>query len=231
VNDSLLTDTPEVGDEFEVIPPSRALVRTLISIIVVAVVCATVAGGWAWGRTSQHVPPVPGTSSVDAGFASDMSTHHEQAITMATYAFDNSTNASIKVIAFDIESGQTAQLGEMAGWLDSWGLTRNSNDQMKWMAGHDHVSADGLMPGMATPEQMTELTNSHGKALDILFLQLMIHHHQGGVVMADYAAQHASESYVRNVAQNMYNMQSNEIVQMEQLLTQLGGTPLPPPDT
>jgi uncharacterized protein (DUF305 family) len=78
---------------------------------------------------------------------------------------------------------------------------------------------------------MTTLLSLHGKALDLLFLQLMIHHHQGGVVMANYAATHASESYVRDAANSMYIAQSSEIVQMEQLLRQLGGTPLPPPAT
>ena len=91
------------------------------------------------------------------------------------------------------------------------------------------VSANGLMPGMATPAQMAKLQTLHGKAMDILFLQLMIHHHQGGVAMAQYAAQHAQEAYVRNLAGHMVAAQSTEIIEMEQMLRQLGGTPLPPP--
>ena len=47
--------------------------------------------------------------------------------------------------------------------------------------------------------------------------------------MAHYAALHASEPYVRDLAQSMYVAQSGEIVQMESMLRQLGGTPLPPP--
>ena len=85
------------------------------------------------------------------------------------------------------------------------------------------------MPGLATAAQLKTLLSSHGKALDVLFLQLMIHHHQGGVRMAYYAAQHADEPYARQLAQAMYVAQSGEIVQMEQMLRQLGGTPLPPP--
>jgi uncharacterized protein (DUF305 family) len=228
MDDTAVTDE-EVADE-ALAPESRqGLVRVLVSIICVAVLAGAVAIGFGWGSSSKHTISFPGPTSVDAGFASDMSTHHQQAINMATYEFDNSTNTAVKTVAFDIESGQTAQLGEMAGWLDTWGLVRNSNDQMAWMAGHAHLSSTGLMPGMATPAQMTELQSSHGAKLDILFLQLMIHHHQGGVVMAQYAAQHATESYVRDVAQNMYVMQSNEIVQMSALLTQLGGTELAPP--
>jgi uncharacterized protein (DUF305 family) len=103
---------------------------------------------------------------------------------------------------------------------------------MVWM-GPEHAAhvVHGLMPGMATPAQMNRLESLHGKALDILFLQLMIHHHQGGVVMARYAAQHASEPYVRQLATAMVVAQSNEIIQMEQLLRGLGSQPLPPPVT
>ena len=86
------------------------------------------------------------------------------------------------------------------------------------------------MPGMATPAQMNKLETLHGKALDVLFLQLMIHHHQGGLPMAQYAAaaRHGGLR-PRRCAGGWSIAQSNEIVQMEQMLRQLGGTPLPPP--
>ena len=71
------------------------------------------------------------------------------------------------------------------------------------------------MPGMATEAQMTRLESLHGTALDILFLQLMIHHHQGGVMMADYAREHATEPYVIRLAGAMYTLQSQEISQMK----------------
>jgi uncharacterized protein (DUF305 family) len=158
-----------------------------------------------------------------------MSTHHQQAITMAGYTRDHTDDPAIKLLAYDIETQQYFQVGEMQGWLDTWGLSRNNPDQMAWMAGHSHVQPDGLMPGMATPAQMSRLESSQGRALDLLFLQLMIHHHQGGLPMAQYAQEHAGEAYVRNLAQSMINAQSSEIVSMEQMLRQLGGTPLPPP--
>jgi uncharacterized protein (DUF305 family) len=196
---------------------------------VVAVVAGAVALGYVVGNSGTSGTSAPSTTSVDAGFARDMSTHHQQAITMAAYTRDNTTNSAIKVLAYDIESSQTFQVGEMQGWLDVWGLTRNSDHPMAWMAGHAHLQSDGLMPGMATPAQMTALQSTHGTALDILFLQLMIHHHQGGIPMAQYAQQHATQSYVRDLAQSMINAQSSEIVQMEQMLRTLGGSPLPAP--
>jgi len=102
---------------------------------------------------------------------------------------------------------------------------------MSWMAmsGHIHSAANGMMPGMATPDEMTKLQTLTGKALDIDFLQLMIRHHQGGVQMATYAAEHATLMYVRDIAKAMASGQTAEITDMERDLRVRGGVPLPFP--
>ena len=41
------------------------------------------------------------------------------------------------------------------------------------------------MPGMASDEQLEELSRAKGIEAEILFLELMIDHHQGGVEMAE----------------------------------------------
>ena len=180
---------------------------------------AAVALGYVWGNSGSGGASIPALSSVDAGFARDMSTHHSQAVTMASYERDNTTDPAIKVLAYDIETSADVPDRRDAGLARHLGATRRLNPSpMAWMAGHGHLQSDGLMPGMATPAQMNKLETLHGKALDIFFLQLMIHHHQGGMPMAQYAAQHATEPYVRDLAQSMVNAQSSEIVSMEQLL-------------
>jgi uncharacterized protein (DUF305 family) len=208
--------------------PSRRLIIALVAVLSVAALVAAAAIGHLWGNDSSSAA-TPSTASVDAGFARDMSTHHNQAITMAGYARDNTGDPAVKVLAYDIETSQYFQVGQMQGWLDSWGLPRGSTTEMAWMSGHAHLTSGALMPGMATPAQIDKLETLHGKALDELFLQLMIHHHQGGVRMAQYAAQHAGESFVRDLATSMVNAQSGEIVLMEQMLRKLGAAALPPP--
>jgi uncharacterized protein (DUF305 family) len=220
---------PDVDVDEDLAPSRRSLSLILVAVLVIAaLVVAGTAGSLIGNRSSSS--GTPSATSVDAGFARDMSTHHTQAVTMAGYERDNTTNPSLKLLAFDIETSQEGQVGEMQGWLDSWGLSRSSTQpEMSWMAGHDHLTADGLMPGMATEAQMSQLETLHGNALDVLFLQLMIHHHQGGLPMAQYALAHAIEPYVRNLAQKMLQLQTSEIVSMEQQLRQLGGSPLPAP--
>jgi uncharacterized protein (DUF305 family) len=222
--------TPVETDAPALAPARRT---TLILVVVLSVAALIIAATVGWlVRGDGSKTAALSASSVDVGFARDMSTHHTQAVTMAGYERDNTSDAELKILAYDIETSQQFQLGEMQGWLDAWGLERESSQRpMAWMSGsmHMQMSAGGLMPGMATPAQMNRLQSLHGKALDVLFLQLMIRHHQGGVPMAKYAIDNAHTSYVRDLAQAIYNSQTAEIVEMEQLLRGLGGTPLPPP--
>jgi uncharacterized protein (DUF305 family) len=216
---------PLPGDGYA--PPARSSLLPAALIGVIALALLVLAGSAGWLIRGGGGTTTPGANSVDAGFARDMATHHLQAVTMAGYERDNTTNSGLKVLATDIETAQNFQVGQMQGWLDAWGLSRNSTSEMAWM-GHP-LGPTALMPGMATPAQMDRLEKLHGKALDVLFLQLMIRHHQGGLPMAQYAVAHATEPYVRDFAQSVINSQTAEIIEMERLLRQLGGSPLPAP--
>jgi uncharacterized protein (DUF305 family) len=214
-------------------PPARWLTAVLVAVIAVALVA--LGGGLAValgiGRTDA-----PATDSVDAGFARDMSAHHLQAVEMANLAQTNSSDADVRRLAFDIASTQNNQVGRMRGWLSLWGLPLNGGGAvMSWMGGdmsHMHVDADraddgAIMPGMATETELTQLRSLTGTPFDVLFLQLMIRHHQGGTAMAEYGAQHGQEAAVRSLAQTIVDTQTAEVTTMEQMLRARGGSPLP----
>jgi len=211
-----------------------ALGRTLLALCAVAVIAISVTAGYLLHRPKDGFVP-PGVASVDAGFLRDMATHHEQAIQMAQYVRDNSTDPAIRLWGFDIETSQTFQVGQFSAWLQAWGLSRTSDlPVMSWMSNeHAHMSPsatsgpNAMMPGIATPAEMDKLKTLTGKALDVNFLQLMIRHHQGGVEMANYAANFATMPYVRDIAKSMDAGQSAEIIDMERDLRARGGTLLP----
>jgi uncharacterized protein (DUF305 family) len=183
----------------------------------------------------------PDAASVDVGFAQDMRVHHLQAITMAGIERDKTTDPDLHTLAFDIESTQLAQVGTMSGWLTVWGqpeLSDPGKGYMAWMAAASHFHNGGAatqsggvtaMPGMATPEELTKLKSLSGKDLDIFFLQLMLRHHQGGLAMAQYAAEHAGVGYVRNLASKIVSAQQAEVTLMTNMLSARKATPLPAP--
>jgi uncharacterized protein (DUF305 family) len=180
--------------------------------------------------------PAPVADSVDAGFARDMSRHHLQGVEMANLALERTEDPEIRSLAFDISSTQTNQAGRMEGWLSLWGLQSSGGEVMAWMSddgGHEGHSMDmgesGLMPGMATEDELAGLRDLSGPAFDVEFLRLMIRHHQGGLDMATYAAEHAALAAVRRLGATIADTQTAETTTMTDLLTERGGTPLPAP--
>ena len=191
----------------------------------------------------------PAADSAAVGFAQDMSAHHQQGVEMATLEVYGGSDPQVRSLAYDILTTQVNQIGQMQSWLTRWDYPLdNSGDRMAWMsdggAGHGHggsteagstgsgmdMSMSGaLMPGMATTEEMNKLRSLQGSELDIYFLQLMLRHHQGGIGMMEYAVDpdHVSEDYVRELAQQMINVQSAESETMTKMLESRGAAPLP----
>jgi uncharacterized protein (DUF305 family) len=208
----------------------RPLRTVLISVIAVGLVL--LGGGLAValgiGRTGT-----PTSGSVDAGFSRDMANHHLQGVEMANLALALSQDDAVRGLAFDISATQTNQAGRMQGWLSLWGVPQSGGDTMAWMSegdhGHDMTADGGLMPGMATEEELANLRDLRGTAFDVEFLRLMIRHHQGGLEMAEYAADHSGVPAVRDLAQAIARAQSAETRTMAAMLTARGGTPLPAP--
>lgn len=200
-------------------PPGRNRLPLLLAVLA-ALLLGGLAGYWL-GRA-----PTPAADSVDAGFARDMSLHHDQAVQMAALVYDRSDDPAVRSLAFDILTTQQGQIGIMSGWLDAWGLSWTSaGPRMAWMG----MPTDGLMPGMATAEQMDALRAADGEAADVLFLQLMIPHHLGGVSMATEAAVRAEREPVRLLATSMAEAQTSEIAYMNELLVGKGAAPVDAP--
>lgn len=214
-------------------------------VLVAALVAVLLVGG-AGGMLLTNVrgggaESVPDAGSVDVGFAQDMRFHHLQAVTMAGIERDRTSDPTLRGLAFDIESTQLAQASEMAGWLTVWvqpDLPAPGAGHMQWMSeGGTHPHSDGeggkttgavqRMPGMATTNEINKLRKLSGTELDVYFLQLMLRHHEGGLEMAQYAAEHASKGYVRNLADKIVKSQQAETNLMKQLLGERGAQPLP----
>jgi uncharacterized protein (DUF305 family) len=167
----------------------------------------------------------PGDDSVEAGFLRDMSTHHAQAVEMSLMAHTNSADPAVVNLAADIALTQQAQIGYMQAWLRGWELSPTGDQPpMAWMPNSEGSVVDGLMPGMATPEQIARLRTATGRDLDVQYLTLMRAHHLGGIHMAEEAVALSKDKNVTWLAQTMLSGQRGEINVIDNLLKQLKGT-------
>jgi uncharacterized protein (DUF305 family) len=228
-------DDPDDGDPGDWGGEARWVRPFLIVAAVLGLLLLGGAGGLLIGLPDSNAPIVPTAGSVDVGFAQDMSVHHQQAVEMAGWERDHSTDPVLVQLASDIETTQNSQVGRMQGWLDLWGAAQLplGGQYMAWMSEptHDHGGGAAVttMPGMASTADLAAMRAATGQALDIKWLQLMLRHHQGAIGMLQYAADHAAVPQLRNLAAQMLKAQNFEIGYLTQLLAQRGGQPLPPP--
>ena len=174
---------------------------------------------------------VPASESAEAGFARDMATHHAQAVEMSLLIRDTTSDATLRTLAYDIVVTQSTQRGVFMGWLQAWDVPQTSTrPRMAWMPGHAHTApaAGGdvpLMHGMATEGEMRRLREARGAEAEVLFLQLMIRHHEGGVVMARALEAVSRRDEVVGLARSIDSTQRAEIAEMTEMLAERSAKP------
>lgn len=207
--------------------------------VIALVLLAVAALAFAIGRFStfgaQSQGSAPGTTSPEAGFSRDMQVHHAQAIQMAMEIYRKTDDPELRVLAYDIATGQAAQRGEMYDWLVKWGLSQSGEPMMSWMSGSDAGHAHGgtgdepltdeeahEAMGMASADEIEALEEATGQEADCLFLDLMIRHHEGAIPMAEALLELGSDPRALQVAQAIKDGQTAEIDAMESMQTRLG---------
>ena len=112
----------------------------------------------------------------DVHFMQRMIGHHAQALEMTALAQSNSSNEAIRKLAHRIELSQADEIKMMQEWL-----TRRGQPLPDPHA--HHAAGAALMPGMLTAADMARLAAAKGTEFDRLFLEFMIRHHEGALVM------------------------------------------------
>ena len=208
-----LGQTIESDVDIEVLPWWQNPVNLVTIVVAIAVLAGTL--GFVIGNNRA----LPNANRTDVGFLQDMRVHHEQAVQLSfIFLADQGTDGDLRTIAREIVVGQNIEIGRMIQLLRDFGEpeVNDSDLAMAWM--NDPVDVD-LMPGLATQSDIDALVAAQGADADRIFVQLITAHHQGGIHMADYAADHAGTSEVRLMAQQMASSQREELVEMGNLLT------------
>jgi uncharacterized protein (DUF305 family) len=117
-----------------------------------------------------------GFTPADTKFMQGMIGHHAQAIEMVELLNTHSNNPDMKKLGLRIQVSQEDEIKMMQDWLRARG--------QEIPGPHAHHTGM-LMPGMLTPEEMSRLAAAKGVQFDRLFLEAMIKHHGGALIMVD----------------------------------------------
>jgi len=133
------------------------------------------------GQESRTITPAqsaaaPRHNAADIKFMQGMIHHHAQALDMTALLATRTNREDMKKLALRIELSQEDEITMMREWLASRGADVPGEHA-------HHAPGAPLMPGMLTDEHMARLAAAKGVEFDRLFLEYMIKHHEGALVM------------------------------------------------
>jgi uncharacterized protein (DUF305 family) len=115
-------------------------------------------------------------TAADVRFMQGMIGHHAQALEMTALLPSRTSRQDMKLLGQRIEVSQADEIKMMQTWL------KDRGQSVPDVHAH-HAHGATLMPGMLTPEEMKRLADANGVEFDRLFLEFMIKHHEGALIM------------------------------------------------
>ena len=155
-------------------------------------------------------------SEADVRFMQGMISHHRQAMEMSVLVDDRSNREAVEALAERISLSQEDEISMMAGWLEDRGFEAPAAD-----AHHDPDYM--LMPGMLSPEEMEQLEAAEGFEFDSLFLNFMIDHHEGALVMVENLLDQPGSAQDSELYRFTTDVTSDQTSEIERMITMLSG--------
>lgn len=159
--------------------------------------------------SSTSAAPAATFNDADVMFLQMMYPHHAQAVEMAKLVPTRSQNQQVKDLAAAIEKAQAPEMQQMTTLLAGFGKPAPS------------ATMSHSMPGLMTPQQMTELTGLSGAAFDKMWLQMMVEHHQGAITMANDELKNGTNADAKKMAESIVTTQQAEITTMNGMLAKM----------
>lgn len=148
----------------------------------------------------------------DLRFVDAMIPHHQGAVKMAQEALQKSKRPEIKKLAQSIIADQDKEIAQMQQWRKSW--YANVTTPMAW-----NSNTKSMMP--MTQDQMNGMMmnmdlGAADDQFDLRFINAMIPHHEGAIVMAKDALQKSKRPEIQKLSNAIVTSQQAEIDQMKQ---------------
>jgi uncharacterized protein (DUF305 family) len=155
----------------------------------------------------------PADADYDLRFIDAMILHHQGAVVMAKEVQQKSKRSEMKQLADEIIEAQEQEIAQMQQWRQAW-YPKAGEQPMAWHSQMGHMMA-------MSSEQMKamQMDMDLGKAddeFDLRFLNAMIPHHEGALVMARDVLSKSQRPEMKQLAENILTSQQKEIEQMVQ---------------
>jgi uncharacterized protein (DUF305 family) len=152
------------------------------------------------GNMNQMDHMMAMTVTSEREFITGMIPHHQEAVDTANEVIERGgTTPEIKQLVENIVVAQEVEIAEMKQWYADW-------------YGEPYSDNGEYIP------MMRELENVSGTELDRMFLEDMIGHHMGAIMMARSVQPYIEHDEITELTEAIVSSQSAEIAQMRQML-------------
>jgi uncharacterized protein (DUF305 family) len=148
----------------------------------------------------------------DLRFIDGMTPHHQGAIAMAQDVLKHSQRPELRKLANEIIAAQEKEIVQMGSWRKDW--YPNAGDKLvMWHAEMNHSME--MSPEFRKNMMMSMNLGSADEQFDLRFIEAMIPHHEGALVMAKDAIAKSNRPEIQKLAQEILASQKAEIAQMQ----------------
>jgi uncharacterized protein (DUF305 family) len=199
-------------------------------------VCLLGVAGTSASAQTGHMPaaaaagPVPASAhpqvtanDADVKFVAMMIPHHQQALILSRMAPSRSGDSDVLALADRIDVEQGLEIYMMQSWQEWNGLEKTDPQQAYEEMLQDPMMVE--MMGMATPEELDQLSAATGDAFDVQYLRLMIKHHNGAIGMLSDVLANGTDETLQTWATDMLANQYAQVQMMQQMLDERTKTP------
>lgn len=155
----------------------------------------------------------PKDAEFDLRFIDGMILHHQGAIVMAESALAASDRPEIQQLAQDIIAAQTDEIAQLEAWRQAW-YPDAGDELVMYHADMGHTMT--MTPEMQAAMTMAMDLGPADGDYDRRFINAMIPHHEGALVMAEQVLAHSDRPELKALATQILTSQQTEIDQMQQ---------------
>ena len=170
-------------------------------------------GGMAGMDHSMSMDLGPADANYDLRFIDGMSVHHQGAVNMAQDVLKQSKRPEMKKIANEMIVAQKREINQMKEWRKTW-YPKADNTPMAYHAAMGHMMA--MTPEQTQSMMMTMDLGAADDQFDLRFLNAMIPHHEGALVMAQDAFKKSKRPEMKKLSEEILISQKKEIEQMKE---------------
>ena len=154
------------------------------------------------GMGGMHNMHGMGAITSERAFIEEMIPHHQEAVDTAKQVVARGNDADTKKLAEGIITAQEKEIADMKSWYKTW-------------YGEEYTDKKTYTP------MMGDLSKLSGTELDKTFLEDMIMHHMGALMMAQGVSTYVEHQEIKTLVNAIVQTQSDEITTMRSILQRI----------